>query len=104
MPQIPLIIPLIVAGAFLGTIWSRKDPGKAWKKAFLAASLAGLLNAAYTWLVAFLKISSANLAGNAGLVFTATSGLLGLFVVLVVFLSAAGVVRYRGGKELESEE
>jgi len=104
MPQIPVIVPLIVSGVLLGSMWSHQNPAKAWRKALLAAILAGFLNAAYVWLLAFLRASNIDVSGNSGLVLMASSCLSGFVVVITVFLSVAGVVRYRRGRELEQEE
>jgi len=113
LPQVPILIPLIVAGAFLGSVWSGKDLAAVWKKAVLAAIVSGIANAAYAWLLGFLKISTTELLPNVtgattptnnNLVFMASCGVTAFLIVATVYLSALGMMRYRRGKTLEPEE
>jgi len=101
LPQVPILIPLIVAGAFLGSVWSTKDLPAVWKKAVLAATVSGLLNVAYAWLLGAVNIVA---AANNNLAFMASCGLVAFLVVVTVYLSALGMMRYRRGKTLEPEE
>ena len=101
MPQVPILIPLIVAGAFLGSVWSSKDLMAVWKKAILAASVSGILNAVYAWSLGALKIVALT---NNNLVFLASCGVVSFLVVVAVYLSALGMMRYRRGRALEPEE
>lgn len=122
MPEVPIIIPLIVAGAFLGSVWKSKELMTVRKKAVLASAISGVLNAVYALLLGFLGISgstsrasitgtiptasvSANMAtANGSIVFAVTSGLTGFFVVLAVFFSAVGMIWYLKRKEIEPTE
>jgi len=113
LPQVPILIPLIIAGALLGSVWSSKDLVAVWKKTVLAATVSGILNAGYAWLLGFLKISTtgliANVTGaipstNNNLVFMASCGVAAFLIVVIVYLSALGMMRYRRGKTLEPEE
>jgi hypothetical protein len=101
LAQIPILVPLIVAGAFLGGVWQAKDLAAVWKKAVLAAALSGVLNAGYGWLLGAMKIISAT--GNS-LAFLASCGFVAFVVVVAVYLPALGVARYRRGKSIEPEE
>lgn len=101
MPQVPILIPLIVAGAFLGSVWSNKDLMAVWKKAILAAAVSGILNAGYAWSLGALKMITST---NNNLVFLTSCGVVAFLVVFAVYLSALGMMRYRRGKTLEPEE
>jgi len=113
LPQVPILIPLIVAGAFLGSVWSGKDLAAVWKKAVFAAIVSGILNAGYVWLLGLLKISTTELISNVTgaipptnnkIVFMASCGVGAFLIVVTVYLSALGMMRYRRGKTLEPEE
>jgi len=113
LPQVPIIIPLIVAGAFMGSVWSGKDLSAVWKKAVLAAAASGILNVVYAWLLGLLKITNTELppsiSGQAqstsnNLVFMASCGLAAFLIVVTIYLSALGMMRYRRGKTLEPEQ
>lgn len=111
--SIPIIVPLVVAGAFLGSVWSSKDLTAHWKKALLAATVSGLLNSGYVWLIGLLKAPVA-LGGALGpgasapaqndLVFISTCGIAAFLIVVTVYVSAIVMIRYRRGKEIEPEE
>jgi len=112
LPQVPILIPLIVAGAFLGSVWSGKDLAAVWKKAVLAAIVSGIVNAAYAWFLGPLKTLTGLLPNVSGqvsptsnnLVFIASCGIVAFLIVVTVYLSALGMMRYRRGKTLEPEE
>jgi len=112
LPQVPILIPLIVAGAFLGSVWSGKDLSAVWKKAVLAAVVSGILNAGYVWSLASLKISTAEVLPSVGQVsqtsnnlgFIASSSITAFLIVLTIYTSALGMMRYRRGKTLEPEQ
>ena len=104
MSQTPIIIPLIVAGIFLGSMWRNKTLAGVWRKMLLFAAIAGLLNSAYTFLLGFMRISGASSSTNDQLATIASSGLTGFLIVLTVFVSAAIVIRYRRGEELEPQQ
>jgi len=103
LSQVPIIIPLVVAGALLGSAWPSENLLAAWKKAVLAAILSGVLNMGHIFVLGILRIPAGNLPANSN-VSLATSGFTGFVVVLAVYLSAIVMVRYRRGKTLESEE
>jgi len=67
----------------------------------LAATVSGILNAGYAWSLGALKIVALT---NNNLAFLASCGVLAFLVVVAVYLSALGVMRYRRGKTLEPEE
>lgn len=120
LSQVPILVPLVVAGAFLGSVWSVKSPGAVWKKAVLAATVSGLLNVGYVFVLGLImpgnnlpsgltqsRIPSVNLPTDSafgGLAFMAVSGLTGFLVVVTIYLSVIGILRYRRGKTLEPEE
>jgi len=101
LPQVPILIPLIVAGAFLGSVWPGKDLAAVWKKAILAAAVSGILNAVYAWFLGALKIVALT---NNNPVFLASCGVVAFLVVFAVYVSALGMMRYRRGRTLEQEE
>jgi hypothetical protein len=104
LPQVPLIIPLVVAGVFMGGVWYRKNSDGLWKKALLASAASGVLNSGYALLLGYLKISGTNTSSNTDSAFLITSGLSGFLIVIMVFLSAIVTIKYKRGKELEPEE
>ena len=103
MPEIPIFIPLIVAGFFLGSAWTNKDLWAAWKRAILASAISGLLNAGYVWVLTILKMPVGN-STNSGVSLLVISGLGAFLIVLAIYLSAVAMIRYRRGKAIESEE
>lgn len=104
LPEIPIIIPLVVAGSFLGSAWAGQDLLAVWKKAILASAVSGLLNAGYAGVLGFLKLPVGNSSGNNSVSSIALCGLTGFVIVIVVYLSAMVMLRYRRGKTIESEE
>jgi len=113
LPQVPILIPLIVAGVFLGNVWSTKDLTAVWKKAILMAAVSGILNAAYAWVLGYLNISKTGLLPSVSgqtsvtsnnFVFMASCGIAAFLIVVTVYLSALGMMRYRRGKTLEPKE
>ena len=103
LSQVPIVIPLVIAGCFLGSAWSSKDLVASWKKALVAGVLSGFLNVGYLWVLGILGVSGASSSTNNSLASLATCGLAGFLIVLTVYLSAVGMIRYRRGKVLESE-
>ncbi len=116
-----MIIPLVVSGVFLGSVWKSQELKALWKKAILASALSGIFNAAYGLLLSFLNISGnsaranipANIAANIptnipsasnGVSFVVSCGLTGFLAVLVVFFSAVVMIWHRGRKRVESED
>jgi hypothetical protein len=103
LPQIPIVIPLVIVGCFLGSAWSSKDLVVVWKKALLAGALSGLLNLGCLWVLGILVVPGGSPPANNDLALLVSSGLAGFLIVLTVYLSAVGMIRYRRGKVLESE-
>jgi hypothetical protein len=103
LSQTPIIIPLIVAGMLLGSLWQNKTLTGVWKKTLLFAAIAGLLNSVNAFLVGYLRISGAD-SSNGQVANIVSSGLAGFLIVLAVFVSAAGVIRHRRGEELEQQQ
>jgi len=120
LPPIPIIVPLIVTGAFIGRVWPSLELKGMWRKTILTAAVSGLLNSAYSWVLGYLGLSGSSLAQRVGttipsatntvatttntIISIISSGLFGFLVVIIVFLSAALMIRHRRGRELESEE
>jgi hypothetical protein len=122
LTQIPIIIPLIVAGVFLGSAWPNKSLTGSWKKAILAGTLSGLLNTGYVFALGLLGRSGNGLTASqqqalptnvnlpsssstaGGLSSILACALTGFLVVMIVYVSAIARVRYRRGEMLESEE
>lgn len=104
MSQVPLIVPLIVVGISIGGMWYKRDLVGVWKRVLLTATASGILNMGHALLLGYLKIPGTNTSSNTNGVFLATSALSGFLIVVTVFLSAIGMVKYKRGKELEPEE
>jgi hypothetical protein len=104
LPQTPIIIPVIVAGVLLGSVWQNKTLTGVCRKTVLFAAIAGLVNSGYAFLVGYLRTAGADSSANSQTAAIATSGLVGFLIVLVVFVSAAGVIKHRRGEELEQQQ
>lgn len=115
LPQTPIIVPLIVAGLFLGSIWSNKNFREVWKKAILAATISGVLNIGYVLALSLVNGQRDNLppTGTAlptnpttagGPTFIVACGLTGFLAVIIVYLSTAAMIRYRRGRTIEPEQ
>ena len=107
MPEIPIIIPVIVAGLAVGSVIKSKSP-RISKKKFASASLvAGLLNAVYAYLM-YLYMPRQTFQGQtfsisetSELAFTAASFLTGFLIVFAILGIAIVYARIRRGGELE---
>jgi len=104
LSQVPIIIPLVVAGISIGGMWQKKNLAGVWKRALLAAAVSGILNSGYALILGYLKIPGTNASSNTNSLSLVTSGLSGFLIVITIFLSAVGTVKYKRGKELEPEE
>ena len=102
LPQFPIIVPLIVTGVLLGSLWQNKTLIGVWKKVFLFAAVAGALNSVNAFLVSSLRTSGAD--SNNPVASMIASGLVGFLVVFTVFVVVAGMVKYRRGEELEKQQ
>jgi len=107
MPEIPIIIPVIVAGLAVGSVIKSKSP-RISKKKFASASLvAGSLNAVYAYLVymftprvTFATVSLTS-TSTSELPFLVASFLTGFLIVFAILGIAVVYARIRRGGELE---
>jgi len=113
MPEIPIIIPVIVAGLAVGSVIKSKSP-RISKKKFASASLvAGFLNAVYAYLVymftpsvtfptgATFPTGSLTYTSTSELPFLVASFLTGFLIVFAILGIAVVYARIRRGGELE---
>ena len=110
MPQIPVLIPVIVAGLAVGSVIKSKTPRISKKKLLSASLVAGLLNGVYAYVVYSFSPRQASFRGASSAfsipstswdVFVATSVLSGFLVVLAVLGIAMVYARTRKGEEIE---
>jgi len=113
MPEIPIIIPVIVAGLAVGSVIKSKSP-RISKKKFASASLvAGSLNAVYAYLVYMftprvtfptgttLPRGSLTSTSTSELPFVGASFLTGFLIVSAILGIAIVYARIHRGGELE---
>jgi len=107
MPEIPIIIPVIVAGLAVGSVIKSKTP-RISKKKFASASLvAGSLNAVYAYLVymftprATFPTGILTSTSTSELPFLVASFLTGFLIVFAILGIAIVYARIRRGGELE---
>jgi hypothetical protein len=113
MPQIPIIIPLIVAGIAVGSVIKSESPRITKRKLMSASLVAGLLNAINAYVVDSLSpqltFARANLSAaqtfpvseTSWIVFVVASFIGGFLIVLAVL--GIAMVYARRGKEGELE-
>ena len=113
MPQIPIIIPLIVAGIAVGSVIKSETPRISKRKLMSASLVAGLLNAINAYVVNSLSpqqtFARANFAAaqtfsvpqTSWVVFVVASFIGGFLIVLAVL--GIAMVYGRRGKEEEQE-
>lgn len=107
MPQIPILVPIIVAGVTVGSVFKSKSSRISRRKLLSASVVAGLLNAVYAYVVysyspqptSFRGVSS--VAATSWIAFVAGSFLTGFLIVLAVLGIAMVYGRARKGEELE---
>ena len=107
MPQIPILIPVIVAGVTVGSVIKSKTLKISKRRLLSASVVAGLLNAVYAYVVysyspqptSFRGVSS--VAPTSWIAFVAGSFLTGFLIVLAVLGIARTYGRVRKGEELE---
>ncbi len=102
MSQVPVIIPLVVSGAFLGSVWPNKELKAVRKKAVIAATVSGVLNAVHGLLLGLFRSAGSSQTNN-HVGFVVASGLTGFLVVLTVYFSALGMIWYLRRKQVESD-
>ena len=107
MPQIPILIPVIVAGVTVGSVIKSKSSKVSKRKLLSASVIAGLLNAAYAYVVYSYSPQPtpfrgvASVAATSWIAFVAGSFLTGFLIVLAVLGIAMVYGRVRKGEELE---
>ena len=117
MPQIPIIIPVIVAGLAVGSAIRSENPRISRRKLLSASGVAGLLNAVYGYFVYLFSPEQPSFRGTFSIPTTAqvsfvpttpevpfviASFLTGCLIVLVVL--GIAMVYARGSKEGEPAE
>lgn len=110
MPQLPIILPMIITGIYVGSLIKSKT-GKIPKKKLAYASLAsGVLNALYAY-ASYLMTPRPTYARAATtaqqspeLVFVFSSFIAGVLVLLAVVGIAMIYIRFRGGQTIEEPD
>jgi len=113
MPQIPIIIPLIVAGIAVGSVIKSENPRISRRKLMSASLVAGLLNAINAYVVnslspqqtfaraSFPAAQTFSVSQTSWVVFVVASFIGGFLIVLAVL--GIAMVYGRRGKEEEQE-
>ena len=108
MPQIPIIIPVIVAGIAVGSVIKSQSPRISRRKLMSASLVAGLLNAINAYAVDYLTPRQTFAAANftvpqtSWIVFVVASFIGGFLIVLAVL--GIAMIYARRGKGAEQEE
>jgi len=108
MPQIPIIIPVIVAGITVGSIIKSQSPRISKRKLMSASLVAGLLNAINAYVVDSMSPRQTFTAANftvsqtSWIVFVVASFIGGFLIVLAVL--GIAMIYARRGKGAEQEE
>jgi hypothetical protein len=112
MPQIPIIIPLIVAGIAVGSAIKSESPRISRRKLMSASLVAGLLNAINAYVVDSFSLSLSpqqtfaranfSVPQTSWIVFVLASFIGGFLIVLVVL--GIAMIYARRGKGAEQEE
>jgi hypothetical protein len=114
MPQIPIIIPLIVAGIAVGSAIKSQSPRISRRKLMSASLVAGLLNAINAYAVDSFSLSLSlssqqtfaranfSVSQTSWIVFVLASFVGGFLIVLVVL--GIAMIYARGAKGAEQEE
>jgi hypothetical protein len=108
MPQIPIIIPVIVAGIAVGSVIKSQSPRISRKKLISASLVAGLLNAINAYVVNSLSPQQTFARANftvpqtSWIVFVVASFIGGFLIVLAVL--GIAMIYARRGKGAEQEE
>jgi hypothetical protein len=107
MPQIPIIIPVIVAGIAVGSVIKSESPRISKRKLMLASLVAGLLNAINAYAVDSLTPRQTFAGANftvpqtSWIVFVVASFIGGFLIVLAVL--GIAMIYARRGKATEEE-
>lgn len=107
MPQIPILIPVVVAGIAVGSVIKSKRLKISKRKLLLASLAAGLLNAIYAYVVYSFSPQPTSFRGTSSvpptswIAFVVGSLLTGFLIVLAVLGIAMAYGRVRKGEELE---
>lgn len=109
MPQIPIIIPLVVAGVAVGSVIKSKSPTISKRKLLSASLVAGFLNAIYAYAVYSFSPEQTftfsrgtfPAAPTSWIPFVVASLLAGFLIVLAVLGIAMAYARIRRGGEEE---
>jgi hypothetical protein len=109
MPQIPVIIPIIVAGLIVGSMIRSGARGISKKRLAAASVLSGLLNGGQAYLISFLTPQptsaffrttvSETVRQTSEMVFTISSVLVGILIPLAIVGIAMLYSRVRKGQE-----
>jgi len=108
MPEIPIIIPVVVAGLAVGSVIKSKSPRISKKKLASASLVAGLLNAVHAYLLYLfargLSVQNLFILPSSELAFVMASLLAGFLIVFAILGIAVAYARIRKGEELEVTE
>jgi hypothetical protein len=116
VPQLPIIIPIVIAGGLVGSLLKSGKPQIQKKRILLWSAIAGLANAGFAYGELILTPQPTTTFGGGGgfaarnfvtqtspIAFTVGSFLAGFLIVIVIFGIAGIFLRVRGGG-LEPEE
>ncbi|MBO3754868.1 MAG: hypothetical protein FGF53_08365 [Candidatus Brockarchaeota archaeon] len=110
MAEIPVIIPLLLAGVLFGSILRATNARITGRLTFLGSLLSGFGNFLYTFVLNMVqKYSSENRAANMHTAFNPSFSIItllyafltGFLIVLIIFISAALTLKIRGRTVLE---
>jgi len=111
MPQIPIVIPVIVAGITVGSVMKSKSSTISKRKLISASLVAGLLNAIHAYVVnslssqqTFVARANFSVPQTSWIPFVVASLLGGFLIVLAVLGIAMIYARVRRGAEEELPE
>lgn len=111
MPQVPIIIPLIVVGALVGSLLKSRKQKIPGRRILVWSIISGLLNGVFAYADLILTPQQTTtfrgttfVAQISPIAFTAGSILVGFLIVLAVFGTAAIFLRARKGDSEPEEE
>lgn len=115
MPDIPTIVPLLVAGIMIGSILRTTKTHVSWRFIIVGSLLGGLGNVAYAALLYLFQgqetrqaiprtFPSQMMPTQSLAFFAALSFITGTIIILLVFVAARLTIRIRGRTSVEEEQ
>lgn len=111
MPSTPIILPIIITGIVVGSLMKSKTATFPKKRIAYASLASGLLNALYAYGLylmtprpTFARAAVASGQQSQELIFTFSSFVTGVLVVLAVVGIAKIFIRFRGGQTIEEAD